>query len=153
MIAEILLIVLSGVAAVFDLEYRKIPNLVIATGIFCGLVLCQEPKTILIRCIGIVFVFLFGMFQLMGMGDLKLWMAIVAFVGFSRSCFIIVGAAILLLGYAWFFVPGSKQTIKLTLRQLSLKNVQVFEQKEFPFAPFIFASCVLYGILRSLHVC
>lgn len=34
MIAEILLIVLSGVAAVFDLEYRKIPNLVIATGIF-----------------------------------------------------------------------------------------------------------------------
>ena len=121
MIAEILLIVLSGVAAVFDLEYRKIPNLVIATGIFCGLFLCQEPKTILIRCIGIVFVFLFGMFQLMGMGDLKLWMAIVAFVGFSRSCFIIVGAAILLLGYAWFFVPGSKQTIKLTLRQLSLK--------------------------------
>ena len=108
MIAEILLIVLSGVAAVFDLEYRKIPNLVIATGIFCGLFLCQEPKTILIRCIGIVFVFLFGMFQ---------------------------------------------QTIKLTLRQLSLKNVQVFEQKEFPFAPFIFASCVLYGILRSLHVC
>ncbi len=51
MIAEILLIVLSGVAAVFDLEYRKIPNLVIATGIFCGLFLCQEPKTILIRCI------------------------------------------------------------------------------------------------------
>lgn len=31
MIAEILLIVLSGVAAVFDLEYRKIPNLVIAS--------------------------------------------------------------------------------------------------------------------------
>lgn len=82
--------------------------------------------------------------------DVALAIAVQDTVG---SCFIIVGAAILLLGYAWFFVPGSKQTIKLTLRQLSLKNVQVFEQKEFPFAPFIFASCVLYGILRSLHVC
>lgn len=97
MIAEILLIVLSGVAAVFDLEYRKIPNLVIATGIFCGLFLCQEPKTILIRCIGIVFVFLFGMFQLMGMGDLKLWMAIVAFVGFSVA----VSSLLAQLYYYW----------------------------------------------------
>ena len=68
MIAEILLIVLSGVAAVFDLEYRKIPNLVIATGIFCGLFLCQEPKTILIRCIGIVFVFLFWNVSAYGYG-------------------------------------------------------------------------------------
>lgn len=44
MIAEILLIVLSGVAAVFDLEYRKIPNLVIATGIFCGLFFMPGAK-------------------------------------------------------------------------------------------------------------
>lgn len=144
------LLIFTYLAARYDRRSRKIPNNLILYGMITGLLLSLSLKEFLLKLLGILFLYFFGMLRLMGMGDLKLWMVIVCVVQFTDSCIIILVAEIFLILYAL-----SKDTdetvmvIKLSFWQIfTLHKIGRFQQKGYAFAPFIFASALLYSVIK-----
>lgn len=137
-------------AAVCDIKSGKIPNTVTFSGIVLGLLFHFSFDEWIRIFAGLVFIFFFGMLGLMGMGDIKLWMAIMSLSGFSDSCFIIAGAAALFIIYQ--LVKDHKKTVqicRLTVESLfTNRKIIRFEQKGYPFAPYVLVSCLMYCLIQ-----
>lgn len=142
---SLILFVILFIATITDLKYRKIPNILtfpsICIGLFIGYPGDKE------KILGLILLFLFGMTRLLGMGDLKLLMVIHAFLGFLPAVYILGIGAFCLILYACFTEKEAFHSIKLTLKQLSLKQFQKFEQVAYPFAPFLFLGAFIYRVV------
>ena len=145
MIKEILAVLLCLVAAYYDKKTLRIPNTLTFGSLFLGLCLSSSWEEFGFKILGIVFLFFFGMFRFMGMGDLKLWMALCAILGFLDSAYAIgIGAFLLILHGLLQDPKETLQIIKLTFSQfIYIKKVQPFEQKEYAFAPYILCGLIL----------
>lgn len=82
-----LLFLILVIAAIWDYLYRKIPNWLICIGLIIGWI--SSPYSIFERVLSLFILFIIGMFGLMGLGDIKLWMVMAMFLGFIKSCYVI----------------------------------------------------------------
>ena len=130
------LLILLCIVTITDIKDKKIPNVIVFPGMAAGLFLSfTDAKSTLWRLAGMGVIFFIGMLGAAGLGDIKLWMMIVAFIGFPNSLWCIGIAAMLMLIYGLIF--KRKDTLK------ELKNKQEEKKQNiYPFAPFILISTI-----------
>ena len=146
-ISYLLLLLILTIAAACDVKTRMIPNELILCGLITGAIF--SPVGIFTKLFGLLFLFFFGMLHLMGMGDIKLWIVILFYHGFANSCFIVAVAALLLILYAIWKNPSITKDISVFFQYfLYTKKIGSIEEDGFPFAPFLLASTVLFGIWK-----
>lgn len=95
-IAAIVLIV----AAIFDFFKQRIPNFITFPAFFVGLILMcitDDLHTILINIICVLAIFLFGATGILGLGDIKLLMALTVLYGWSSTLISFALASVILL--------------------------------------------------------
>lgn len=148
------LLTLLLIASCYDKKTMKIPNWISLTGLITGICLCTSIYQVGYRFVAIVFIFFFGTLGLMGMGDLKLWMMISMFTGFTVSCFIVAGGAgILIVHQLICDRKNAGQTMRLAVTSFIVNRKLIeFEQKKYAFAPYLFCSCLIYSICLGLEV-
>lgn len=146
------ILTITGIAAYFDARDKKIPNELIIIGLISSLFFMGSLEIFLWRALFILLLFFFGMFHLLGMGDLKLWMVLCAYTGFLESAYIIGGAAFLLICYG--LITNSRESSFILkymgFHFISKQKIQRLEQKSYAFAPFVFAASCVYTVLKVL---
>ena len=131
-----------------DYFYRKIPNWLICLGLIIGWLFstCSIPE----RILSLLALFIIGMFGLMGMGDIKLWMVIALFLGFIDSCYLMGLAALLLILHQ--FIKNWKNTMNILTISLKdfwlTKKIRIFDQISYAFSPYILISFVILQVIN-----
>lgn len=148
-ISFLLLLLILVIATVSDIRTMTIPNELILVGLITGVFF--SPVSIWQKLFGVAFLFFFGMLHLMGMGDIKLWMVILVYVGFSNSCFIVALGALLLILYAIWKHPEITKDISIFFQYFFYtKKIGTIEKEGSPFAPFLLVATVLWGLWRAV---
>lgn len=143
-----LLFLILVIAAIWDYFYRKIPNWLICLGLIIGWLFstCSIPE----RILSLLALFIIGMFRLMGMGDIKLWMVIALFLGFIDSCYLMGLAALLLILHQ--FIKNWKNTMNILTISLKdfwlTKKIRIFDQISYAFSPYILISFVILQVIN-----
>lgn len=145
-IKTILAVCLCFIAAVFDWKSRKIPNTLTFGAMILGLLMSASLKEVLWKVIGLAFLFLLGYLRLMGLGDLKLWMALSTLIGFLPSTYCIGLGALLLIIHGFIEDPKSSMDIvRIMFTELYYTGkFTKLEQKKYAFAPYIFVGLLIY---------
>ena len=143
-----LLFLILVIAAIWDYFYRKIPNWLICLGLIIGWLFstCSIPE----RILSLLALFIIGMFGLMGMGDIKLWIVIALFLGFIDSCYLMGLAALLLILHQ--FIKNWKNTMNILTISLKdfwlTKKIRIFDQISYAFSPYILMSFVILQVIN-----
>lgn len=143
-----LLFLILVIAAIWDYFYRKIPNWLICLGLIIGWLFstCSIPE----RILSLLALFIIGMFGLMGMGDIKLWIVIALFLGFIGSCYLMGLAALLLILHQ--FIKNWKNTMNILTISLKdfwlTKKIRIFDQISYAFSPYILISFVILQVIN-----
>lgn len=143
-----LLFLILVIAAIWDYFYRKIPNWLICLGLIIGWLFstCSIPE----RILSLLALFIIGMFGLMGMGDIKLWIVIALFLGFIDSCYLMGLAALLLILHQ--FIKNWKNTMNILTISLKdfwlTKKIRIFDQISYAFSPYILISSVILQVIN-----
>lgn len=143
-----LLFLILVIAAIWDYFYRKIPNWLICHGLIIGWLFstCSIPE----RILSLLALFIIGMFGLMGMGDIKLWIVIALFLGFIDSCYLMGLAALLLILHQ--FIKNWKNTMNILTISLKdfwlTKKIRIFDQISYAFSPYILISFVILQVIN-----
>ena len=135
-----------------DLIWQKVSNGNILIGLAAGMIFgAGSGKQVLVRTAGIFLIFLFGMLDLMSMGDLKIWMVITSFAGVTAGCIIVFAACILLLLFAGLDAPEKLRSAIQNL-YLSFRAPVRFPHADagYPFAPFLLAGAVGYRLFMQV---
>ena len=143
-----LLFLILVIAAIWDYLYQKIPNWLICIGLIIGLI--SSPYSIFERVLSLFILFIIGMFGLMGLGDIKLWMVMAMFLGFIKSCYVIGLAALLLILHQ--FIKNWKNTMNILTISLKdfwlTKKIRIFDQISYAFSPYILISFVILQVIN-----
>lgn len=129
------------VAAVTDVLYLTVPNLITFPVMIAGLLLCGFPVTreSYIRLAWMFVFFVIGYFRIMGMGDLKLCMAVISLRGIGETWRMLLAAAVLMLLFC--IVTDTHDTIinlKLTVKSFIYNTkFKCFSAALYPFAMFL----------------
>ena len=143
-----LLFLILVIAAIWDYFYRKIPNWLICLGLIIGWLFstCSIPE----RILSLLALFIIGMFGLMGMGDIKLWIVIAWCLGFIDSCYLMGLAALLLILHQ--FIKNWKNTMNILTISLKdfwlTKKIRIFDQISYAFSPYILISFVILQVIN-----
>ena len=143
-----LLFLILVIAAIWDYFHRKIPNWLICLGLIIGWLFstCSIPE----RILSLLALFIIGMFGLMGMGDIKLWIVIALFLGFIDSCYLMGLAALLLILHQ--FIKNWKNTMNILTISLKdfwlTKKIRIFDQISYAFSPYILISFVILQVIN-----
>ena len=146
-----LLFLILVIAAIWDYFYRKIPNWLICLGLIIGWLFstCSIPE----RILSLLALFIIGMFGLMGMGDIKLWIVIALFLGFIDSCYLMGLAALLLILHQ--FIKNWKNTMNILTISLKdfwlTKKIRIFDQISYAFSPYILISFVILQVINRAY--
>ena len=102
------------------------------------------------RMVILLALFIIGMFGLMGMGDIKLWIVIALFLGFIDSCYLMGLAALLLILHQ--FIKNWKNTMNILTISLKdfwlTKKIRIFDQISYAFSPYILISFVILQVIN-----
>lgn len=143
-----LLFLILVIAAIWDYLYRKIPNWLICIGLIIGWI--SSSYSIFERVLSLFILFIIGMFGLMGLGDIKLWMVMAMFLGFIKSCYVIGLAALLLILHQ--FIKNWKNTMNILTISLKdfwlTKKIRIFDQISYAFLPYILISFVILQVIN-----
>lgn len=143
-----LLFLILVIAAIWDYFYRKIPNWLICLGLIIGWLF--STCSISERILSLLALFIIGMFGLMGMGDIKLWIVIALFLGFIDSCYLMGLAALLLILHQ--FIKNWKNTMNILTISLKdfwlTKKIRIFDQISYAFSPYILISFVILQVIN-----
>ena len=146
----LLLLILLAVAC-FDIQTHKIPNSICLYSGFLGFLMCDaDPKMYATRIVGILFIFFLGMLRMMGLGDIKLWMAATACIGFLPATY---GLGLGAFFFAVFSVLHKPQESISIIKDMFISIFKYgrfpkrWEQPEYPFAPFIFTGTAVLTVL------
>lgn len=147
-----LLAIILFAAALSDIKTMKIPNRLILIGLVLGFLYMPSIKGILFKLLYLGILFIFGMFGMLGYGDIKLWMVIAVFLGLFQSTIIIIIAAIISMIYSLF--KWRKTTITHFLNfwwQMRIyKDYQGSSEIYIPFAPFMLVSFLLFFLIKEV---
>lgn len=154
----IVFIVLTAVAAFWDLRYKKIPNLLVFPGMITGICFSVYKGTVLEIVTGSAILFLasFLIFCLfgcrIGMGDLKLWMMCETFTGLLPSVCIFTLSQILLLLYALF--KGKSNKIWQGFKHFFLYKYLMDGTENYSLGGFLLvAACMYVGFSLWRGIC
>lgn len=129
------------VAAVTDATSYHIPNLLTFPAIIVGLLLCRFPFSVesWIRVIWLAIFFALGTLHIMGMGDLKLCMAVLALRGIGETWRMLLAGAILLFMYCLVTQPDSTVYALKSLWRAFRYHIRQPDQPRpvYPFAIFL----------------
>lgn len=148
-IRSVIAAVICLAAAVFDIKTRKIPNKLtfpaIIVGMFLTLVFRPLSYTIVIVSI-LGFLFFFGMTDFIGLGDIKLLMAVIAVGGWEMGTWAFLLAILLLFFYACIENPIETYIyIEKMFARLKFKRRAVNkESTRYVFAPFLLLGVTIY---------
>lgn len=137
-------------AAYYDSDSFRIPNRITFTAMGIGLVatLFVSPLICLQRLAAICVLFFFGMFGLMGMGDLKLCMGLVALCGWLDALYIVVIACVLMI--LWCLIENPYRAIseiKSAFFCILVRTQPSGMGKKYPFSVFLFVGfmCLMFA--------
>lgn len=93
--------ILLLLASINDILYYKVPNKITFPAMIIGLLLCGFPFTVksYYRLTWLFIFFFIGMFRIMGMGDLKLCMAVLCLRGPMETAIMMFVGSVLLFIY------------------------------------------------------
>ena len=137
-----------------DLKDRKIPNYITFPTIILGIFLCilSPEKDLLYAVIGLGIWFFLGALNLMGLGDVKLMMALSVLFGFHNSIYIILGACAAMFIYC---AATDRRNLKYAL--INLKNFLLYrtripteDRPKYPFSVFITIGYLIWIIISTL---
>ena len=138
----------------FDLRERRIPNFLTFPFILIGLVFSFyiSKEEFIVRLLTLIIFFLFGSMRLLGMGDLKLLMAIIALRGPFEGIYTLLCAALLMIWYCMMERPADTViSLKNTFLYFAVrKPITVEDGKAYPFALFIAVGYPMGYILSNL---
>lgn len=154
MIRSTLLIGTSAIASYFDIKTKRIPNWLCFSSMGIGLLLSRSFTSFTIHIITLLLLFVLSIFHLMGHGDMKLWMAISTYVSFEGTMYIMAIAALSMIVYAICSSPKSSVDVIKTFYYDVIYNKRFcfFEQKDYPFAPFLLFACMMYVLWKGGHL-
>ena len=148
----IITIIILIISAYTDLRYRKVLNIITFPSIVLGLVLFKFPFTgeSLYRLLWMMIFFALGYFRMMGLGDLKLIMAVTALRGIEESSGMLLAGISLLLMYC--FLKDRKNTVSMLKDTYStiFYHTPVIKRsnKEYPLAAFLFLGYIITILAR-----
>lgn len=149
MVQSILAAVTCLAAAVFDIKTNKIPNKLTFPMIIVGLVLSlifAPIKETIISSVIVVALFFLGMTNLIGLGDIKLLMAVTMIGGWKMGVFSFIIATIYLCICAYIINPiETGFYITKTIKRLHFQK-QKFNKNstKYTFAPFMFLGVLTF---------
>ena len=136
-----LVIILLIAGAAMDLQYFRVPNILTFPAMAAGLFLCglQHQGAVMERLLWFVIFFMFGMTGIMGMGDLKLCMAVLSIRGLKETGVMMLGATVFMSIYCIFSnrkdaEAGLKESVCAILHGVRPSSVTGYE---YPFAFFL----------------
>lgn len=143
--AGVLLVILT-IATIWDIRTKKIPNLLILSGLIGGFLRMSSVNSVIWAIIFLVILLLFSSLRLIGNGDIKLWMVISLFTGILGSCIIMLFAVGLFFLYGLIRYKKAALHIYITsFTNLATKQgIKRYTGIEIPFAPFMLAGYILY---------
>lgn len=133
-----------------DLKEGRIPNLIVLPLILVGFAFSVADKTLNLAMVaGFGLYLVIGFLKLMGMGDIKVFMMINAFMGLKFSLVTLFLASVFLIIYAFiaYHKESVNQTKKLVLQAVN-KRVEIDKNHKYPFAVFILAGFVVVCISK-----
>ena len=126
-----------------DLTRRKVYNRVTYPAMLAGLILCSvtSMRHLPGRMVSLAVWFFMGALHLMGMGDLKLLMAVCAIWGFRTSLYALLFGCILLAAYSMVMDPKEMKDAVINVRNFLFYHTPVPTKgrKTYPFAVFLSA--------------
>ena len=127
------------VVAVIDAKTSKIPNKIVIPVLIFGLLGAKDIVDLLFKIGSVFLILIIGYTRIMGMGDLKLWMCMAVYIGLLDSIYAIgIAAAVFVLYYLIAEHKETVKTLKLFKNQILYeKKIVKFEQKSYPFGPFM----------------
>ena len=151
----IISIVLLVLASITDIKYKKIPNVITLTGICVGVifqiissVILHSYGALIINLISIIALFFIGMTGILGLGDIKLLIALTALNG--------VISTIMTAGFGSLYVilislitrkKEAAGELKMGIQTLLLKLPIYRNGRSVPFAPYMLAGYISAMIL------
>ncbi len=148
----ILTIILLLISAISDLLYRRVYNVATFTAMFLGLLIGGFPLSwnCYYRLLWMAVFFLLGQTHMMGMGDLKLCMAVIALRGIEEASWMLLYGALLMLLYC--FVTDRTNTILMLKDTYStiFYHTPIIKRstKKYPFAVFLAGGYLLFTLIR-----
>lgn len=153
MTSFIITVIILLIAVYTDVRYRKIPNIIVFPSMAIGLLLCGFPFRweSYYRLIWVFFFFFLGSFRLMGMGDLKLCMAITILRGIEESSLMLFFGSISLLVYCFITERNNTLLMLKDTYYFFAYNTKIIKRsdKQYPFAVFLSIGYVLAVLTRS----
>lgn len=143
-------------AAVFDIRTGKIPNQLTFPAIIAGIIFScfvSPISAVLIDCGVIIAWFFLGMTNFMGLGDIKLVMALTAWIGWKPTIFSFIFSILCLCVYAavinpletGIYVGNWKQRLRLRKIPVNKKSTK------YKFAPFMLIGTTFYMLCCSQY--
>ena len=140
-ITLILAMTMLTVCAYTDMRDRKVLNIITFPMMAIGLILSSfvSLELLFLRFLCLLLFFLFGMMRIMGMGDLKLLMALTALRGIYETTYTMFFAALLLIIYCAMERPKETALVmKDTAMFLAVRRkIKTRSETRYPFAVFI----------------
>ena len=140
--------VLLIAATITDINFRKIPNYITFPFIFAGLVLTGvfSPSDYFVKTVTLVILFFCGMTNVIGLGDIKLIMALCA-IWHPFYALISVAVASVII-FIWQLIKNPKSTIQGINKSLLFLTGQYkpedrTEKNTAPFAPYLSLAYIL----------
>lgn len=120
------------IGAIVDIKTYKIPNYIVLSIFLLGLIKlkCNIEFNFIMSLVVIIFLFVLANFKnLIGMGDIKLFISLLIYLGGERFILLMLILSVLLFFFSIFII------------------VKRSDLKKIPLAPFITISYVLLGVL------
>lgn len=127
-------------ASCTDMHSYKIPNKVTFPAMAAGLLLCGFPFSAraYIRIAWMCLFFVIGSFRIMGMGDLKLCMAVTALRGIEETWPMMLAGSLILFLYCLFLDPEeAKRGLRDLYCMLKYRVRPARTRRAYPFAVFL----------------
>lgn len=148
--AHMVALVVLLLSSIWDIRFRRIPNLFTIPAVLAGIVLTgfRQPADLIIVLLSCIALFFLGLLPILGKGDLKLIMAVAALCGPYMALLMtgIAAAGVVLLQLVQH--PG-KTTHSVLITLIDIIHCQFSkigsDGKNVPFAPYL-----LFGFLVVL---
>lgn len=140
-ISYFLTLAVVGASACFDAKYRRVPNYITFPAMVIGLLLAGFPftKESYIRLFALLIIFLLGQTRLMGMGDLKMIMAVAAWRGYREAWWMFLLGVLIMTAFCFLTEPRQTAEAFHNVFRLFKYRTGTLERngKEYPFAVFL----------------
>ena len=156
LISSLLAAVICLAAAIIDIKKTRIPNIITFPAIITGLIITafeRSASDLIISVTVIVALFFIGMLNIIGLGDIKLLMAVTALCGAKMCGYSFIIGIMLLCLYAVIFNPIETYIyIKKWKQRYKFKKVAVNrDSTSYPFAPFLFLGIMIYFLFLDIN--